>query len=275
MPTLNGIRLALLETRSGTELAELARCLGGVPYAVPAVREISHLEHVPAFLDALSAGRFAVMICLTGVGVSRLFGEAERLGRMEETLRALGRLTIACRGPKPLAVLRRYQVPVHIQPGEPYTTHELLDALVDVELRGHGVALLHYGERSHQLSNALIDRGAILEELCLYEWRPPEDLEGLKGLVRMLVDGQLDAIAFTSQIQCRYLFEAAASLGQSSQLARALGGQVIVAAIGPVCASALRAHGVTPDVLPARPKMGSLMTALADYVELCDRPRKA
>jgi uroporphyrinogen-III synthase len=38
--------------------------------------------------------------------------------------------------------------------------------------------------------------------------------------------------------------------------------------IGPVCATALRANGVIPDVIPAHPKMGPLIAALADYVEL-------
>jgi uroporphyrinogen-III synthase len=50
----------------------------------------------------------------------------------------------------------------------------------------------------------------------------------------------------------------------------ALSRDVVVAAVGPVCASALREYGITPDVIPAHPKMGSLITALADYVELTD-----
>jgi uroporphyrinogen-III synthase len=268
MPTLKGVRLALLESRLSTELSELVRRLGGVPCPVPAVREVSHLEHVPAFLDALGAGRFSVAICLTGVGVSRLLREAERLGRLDETLIALRRLTIVCRGPKPSAVLRQHDVPVHIKAVEPYTTKELLDALNAEELQGKGVALLHYGERNLPLASALRERGAALEELCLYEWELPEDVEPLKALVRSLVDGQMDAIALTSQIQWRHLVDVAATLGLASALVDAMRRDVVVAAIGPVCASALNAHGITPDVLPAHPKMGALITALADYIEL-------
>jgi uroporphyrinogen-III synthase len=272
MPTLKGVRLAVLETRLSTELSELIRRFGGVPCAVPSVREVSHLEHVPAFLDALCAGRFSVAICLTGVGVSRLLREAERLGRLDETLIALRRLTIACRGPKPSAVLRQYDVPVHIRPAEPFTTKELLEALNAVDLQGTRVALLHYGERNLPLADALRARGAVLEELCLYEWELPDDVEPLKALVRNLVDGQMEAIAFTSQIQCRHLFDVAANLGLASALVDAMRGDVIVAAIGPVCASALNAYGITPDVLPAHPKMGALITAVADYIELRDEP---
>ena len=268
MPTLEGVRLALLETRLSTELSELVRRLGGVPCAVPSVREVSQLEHVPAFLDALCAGRFSVAICLTGVGVSRLLREAERLGRLEETLTALRRLTTVCRGPKPSAILRQYDIPIHIRPEEPYTTKELLEALNAIDLQDRGVALLHYGERNLPLADALRERGAVVEELCLYEWQLPDDVEPLKALVRSLVDRRMDAIAFTSQIQCRHLFDVAATLGLSSELVDALNGDIIVAAIGPVCSSALNAYGVAPDVLPAHPKMGPLITALADYIEL-------
>jgi uroporphyrinogen-III synthase len=268
MPTFEGVRVAVLETRLSMEFSELVRRLGGVPCAVPSVREVSHLEHVPAFLDALCAGRFSVAICLTGVGVSRLLREAERLGRLDETLTALRSLTTVCRGPKPSAVLRQYDIPIHIRPAEPFTTKELLEAVSAVDLQDSRVALLHYGERNLPLADALRERGAVVEELCLYEWQLPDDVEPLKALVRTLVDRRMDAIAFTSQIQCRHLFDIAGTLGLASELVDALSGDIIVAAIGPVCASALNAYGITPDVLPAHPKMGPLIMALADYMEL-------
>ena len=43
---------------------------------------------------------------------------------------------------------------------------------------------------------------------------------------------------------------------------------VIVGAIGPVCAAALRAGGVIPDVMPASPNSASLVGAVADYFDL-------
>jgi uroporphyrinogen-III synthase len=66
----------------------------------------------------------------------------------------------------------------------------------------------------------------------------------------------------------RNLFAVAAALDLAPALATALSDDVIVAAVGPVCAEALEEAGVTPDVQPADPKMGPLLTALADYIEL-------
>ena len=59
--------------------------------------------------------------------------------------------------------------------------------------------------------------------------------------------------------------------GLSGPLADALNTETIVAAIGPVCADALQALGVTPDVIPARTRMGSMISALAEYFELDGR----
>ena len=250
------------------ELSDLVRRFGGVPCSAQAVREVPCLEQVPPLIDALSDRRYSIVVFLTGVGVMALMREAERLGRLEEALAALRATRIACRGPKPTAVLSRYHVPVQIRAIEPYTTTELLDVLGPVDLNGGGVALVHYGEPNQVLANELTARGARLEEWCLYEWLLPEDTQPLATLVGDVIERRVDAIAFTSQIQCRNLFRLAADVGKSGELARALNDHTIVAAIGPVCAAALRALGITPDVLPAHPKMGSLIAALADYVEL-------
>jgi uroporphyrinogen-III synthase len=268
MSSLRGARVALLEARMSGELSALIERCGGVPYSAPAVRELPRLEQVPAFVEALSAGRFSTVVFLTGVGVTTLLREAERLGRLEDTVVALRASTIVCRGPKPVAALTRYDVPVKVKATSPYTTTELLDALSGVAIAGRDVALVHYGEPNQVLADALRSRGARLEELCLYEWVMPEDCGPLTALLSDLIDRRVTAIAFTSQIQCRHLFQLAQELGKLDELLAALIDDTIVAAIGPVCAAALQAYGITPDVLPAQPKMGPLVTALSDYIEL-------
>jgi uroporphyrinogen-III synthase len=85
------------------------------------------------------------------------------------------------------------------------------------------------------------------------------------------VDGRVDAVAVTSQIQIRHLFEIADKLGRRDALADALNRKSVVAAVGPVCATALRSFGVIPHVQPSHPKMGPMMIALADYFELTAR----
>jgi uroporphyrinogen-III synthase len=270
MSMLRGRRIALLEARKSEEAASLVEQLGGVPYRVPAVREVVHPEQVDAFIAALSSGRLSIVIFLTGVGVTALLREATRFGWLEATLTALRQTIVACRGPKPMSVLAHHGVPVQVAAAAPYTTRELLAALAAIDLNGRTVALVHYGEPNAALAAALTARGARLEELSLYEWKLPADIEPLKTLVQELLEQRVDAIAFTNEIQCRHLFRVADHVGLSRQLALALNTDTIVAAIGPVCADALQALGVTPDVIPAQPSMGSMITALAEYFELTE-----
>jgi uroporphyrinogen-III synthase len=267
MPTLHGARVGLLESRLSNELAELVRRMGGTPVAAPSVREVPREAETAAFVDQLATGRFGVVIFQTGVGAAAILGHADRQGRLADVITGLRSATIVCRGPKPTAVLRRHGLEPTIVPRKPFTTKEVLEALASVDLAGRDVALVHYGERNTVLSEALRARGAHLDEVCPYEWALPENIEPLQALARDPAS-QLDAIAFTSQVQVRNLFAVATALGVAPALARALSADIIVAAVGPVCAEALKEVGVTPDVQPADPKMGPLLTALADYIEL-------
>jgi uroporphyrinogen-III synthase len=259
--------VALLEARMGEEAAALVRKFGGTPYRVPAVREVESSDEAGPFIEALLCSSLSIVVFLTGVGVSALLREAARRGCLEATLAALRLTTIVCRGPKPVAVLGQHQVPAHITAAEPWTTTALLEALTTVDLEGKTVALVHYGEPNAVFAAALSARGALLEELSLYEWKLPDDVEPLQLLVKELVEGRMDAIAFTTQIQCRHLFRVAADLGLCQRLAKALNDNAVVAAVGPVCADALRVFGVTPNVVPVRPKMGPMIAALADYFD--------
>jgi uroporphyrinogen-III synthase len=269
MSKLNGRRIALVEGRMPGELADLVRRHGGEPMNVPAVREATRAcaEEVGTFLDRLSGGVFQIVVCLTGVGVMTLARTAEQLNRLPELLQGLQRVTTVCRGPKPLAALKRQGITATVQTQEPYTTAELLVAMAGLPLSGQGVALVHYGERNAALADALRQRRARLDELCLYEWLLPEDLGPLQHLVGDLIAARVDAIAFTSQVQVRHLWQVASSLGKATELTHALTDQVVVAAVGPTCAAALADLGVMPRVVPAHPKMGPMVTALAAYFE--------
>jgi uroporphyrinogen-III synthase len=266
---LRGHRVAILESRMSGEMAELIRRHGGEPYCVPAVREVRMdcSQHVAAFIDDLSSHCFQVVIFLTGVGVKALLEEAGRLGRLRELLAGLKQVTLVCRGPKPLAVLSRNGLQVSISAQEPYTTAELLEAMAKLDLSGKGVVLVHYGERDKALAETLRVRAATLRELCLYEWLMPEDVGALCELVQEIIRGRVDAVAFTSQVQVRHLFQAAKAIGQEIALVDALNRRTIVASIGPTCTAVLQGFQVVPHVFPPHPKMGHLISALARYIE--------
>jgi uroporphyrinogen-III synthase len=265
---LDDKRIALLESRLSADIATLVKRLGGIPISAPSVREVPRLDDVETFIDGVTNRRFAVAIFQTGVGALGLFREADRRGRLADVVAGLNAILVACRGPKPLGALTRNGVSVAVTTVKPHTTRELLQALAPTDIQGRGVLLVHYGERNGALADALIALGAKLGEVCPYLWALPEDVGPIEGVVRDAVEHRLDAMLFTNQIQCRHLFEIAHRMGLADALSASLNADVVIGAVGPVAADALRAAGVTPDILPASPNMASLITAVADYFEL-------
>lgn len=268
MSGFKGARIALLEARMSSELADLIRRHSGEPYCVPAVREVALdcEQEVSAFVDNLIHSSVGIVVFLTGAGVTALFREAERLGRLAELLVALRGVTVVCRGPKPSFVLKRNSVPIAVSAAEPHTTVELLQAMMPLDITGKSVAVVHYGERNAPLAQVLQAKGAHLEELCLYEWLLPEDVGSLQTLIQTIIADRVDAVVFTSQIQARHLFLVATGLNLTSELADALNTRTIVASIGPTCTAALQSLGVKPHVVPEHGKMGHLVKALAEYM---------
>ncbi|GAC1357731.1 MAG: hypothetical protein NVS2B12_03930 [Ktedonobacteraceae bacterium] len=266
--TFKDARIAVLEARMSTEMADLIRRHGGHSFSVPAVREVAvgSAQPVSTFIDHLSNSSLHTVVFFTGVGIKALIAEAEQLQRLPELLTALHNVTVVCRGPKPSAVLKRYDVPIVASAEEPYTTTELLAVLEPLKLAGTSVGVLHYGERNTQVTQFLRDNGANVEELYLYEWLLPEDVEPLRGLVKDIIAQHVDAIVFTSQVQVRHLFLLADELHLTQELAAALQTRTVVASIGPTCTGVLQSYGVTPHVIPEHPKMGHLIRALAEYM---------
>jgi uroporphyrinogen-III synthase len=276
MTGFNGARIGLLESRLSGELATLIRNNGGEPRSAPSVKEVPLSRHgeVAAFINRLVGGSYKFVLFMTGVGVKALFREAEELGRLDELLNSLRQTTTVCRGPKPIAVLKRHDVPVSIAAPEPNTTAEVIQALAsqDLDFANQRVAMVHYGERADEMADFLINRGAILDELCLYEWQLPEDTTPMKDLIAAIIRGEIDSVAFTSKVQVRHLFQVAGEIGSTDQLREALNDKSVVTAIGPTCAAALIEAGVKPRIIPEHPKMGHMVKAMTDYFTAQGKP---
>lgn len=268
MARLDGVQVALLETRKAADVALLVERLGGTARCVPSVREVRCDRDIQPALDRLVSNGFDIVVVLTAAALEALLAAAEERGRLDPVVSALGTVAIACRGPKPLLALRRRGLTPSITTARPHTTDDLIEALAAVPLAGTRILLLHYGERNDACASALVERGAQVTNAALYGWALPNDIEPLQALVRDLVAQQLDAVLFTSQVQFRHLLQVARDDGRERDLLAALRDHVIVGSVGPVCSRALRAAGIVPDVMPGLPNGPSLVTALAEYMSM-------
>jgi uroporphyrinogen-III synthase len=141
---------------------------------------------------------------------------------------------------------------------------EVARLLMDRASPGATLAVQVDGGGSPALVGWLVGAGYDVPVVRPHRWRPPADGGPARRLVRQLVAGDLDLVAFTAAPAVDGLFEAAADLGRDGALAEALGAAA-VAAMGPVTAEALEARGVRVTVCPAQPTVEALVAAVATW----------
>lgn len=268
MKGLTGKSVAILEARRSAELAKLLEHEGATVYVAPALREEADEVggDVAAFIDELCAGRFDLLLLLTGVGTRTLVAAAERLGCRDEALAAMARLPLFCRGPKPVAALRGFELaPTYTTPS-PYTSEQVLDVARGAGLFGKRIGLVQHGGGAPELVEGLQALGAAVHPVQVYHWALPEDVNPIRGLLERLEAGTVDAIAFTSASQIQNLAAIAERFQEEERLLRLLSAVDPIVAVGPVCAAAIRAHGLPVHVEPAEPKMGPMVLALSAYM---------
>jgi uroporphyrinogen-III synthase len=251
------------ESRRAVEIGELIRLNGGVPFIAPALVEAPLKDNHAAFgfADALYAGRFEMVILLTGVGtrfLQKVLSTREPAERFPEALRTV---TIVARGPKPMAVLREWKVPVTVAVPEPNTWRELLKAVEDRPEKL--VAVQEYGRSNPDLLKGLEQQGRQVTAVPVYQWTLPDDTEPLAEALDGVLAGRFDTILFTTSVQIDHFLEFAEGKGRRSEAVQALQ-RSFVASIGPDCTEALRSHGIPPNFEPTHPKMGILVREAAD-----------
>ena len=245
-------RIALAEGRQIEELVRLLEKEEAVcqRYPMMSILDSPDAAAVADWTGQLIAGEFSLLILLPGEGLRRLHAAAERETppRDAELVRALGRLPILIRGPKPLQVLRTFGLSAWKTAPMP-TTAGVVDALKDEALSGKIVGVQLYSESNPALTEFLSGAGAIAACVSPYVYAPATDAGRVVELVESMATGRTDVLVFTSSPQIDRLLEVVREQKLEPRLAEGLA-KTKVAAVGPVVADTLRGAGIRIDILP-------------------------
>jgi uroporphyrinogen-III synthase len=265
----NGLRVLTLESRRGQEISRLIETYGGKAVHAAAMREVPLSSNADAlkFADALFEGKFEVVVFLTGVGARALATVVASAHPAERFFEALRKVFVVARGPKPVAVLREWKVPVALTAPEPNTWRELLGAIDESkqDLRGKRVAVQEYGVSNPEFLEGLRERGALVTAVPVYQWDLPEDTGPLLAAVGEVIAGRINVALFTTSVQVRHLFEIAGE-DKRSELKAGME-RVVKASIGPTTSETLREYGLRVDLEASHPKMGFLVKETAERAE--------
>jgi len=262
---LENITVAILEHRYTKEFSTLFERLGANVHACPLLEEkpVENRSELQNFVRHAASGNLDAMIFLTGVGARFLVAEAESMGLKDDFLKALGRLLIVVRGPKPVAALRQLGVHIDVIPENP-TTEGVIETLRNRDMKGFRVGIQLYGTPNPQLVLALEAKGATVTPVQVYAYGAASDSSAVNTLISRIVDGQIQVVAFTSAPQVRMLFDFATQAGLAGPLVKALK-SLTIASIGEVTNRALAERNLTPEIVPSQMKMGALAQAVGDY----------
>ena len=247
---LAGRRIALVEHRELDRLGRMLEELGAETLRCPlvAIADAPDQAAVRAWIERAIAVPFDDLVLMTGEGLRRLRGAAERAGLEAGFRDALARMRTITRGPKPARALREIGLGPGLRAAAP-TTDGIIAALSGEDLAGRRVGVQLPPDTPPRLIDFLRQAGALPDPIVPYAYVPRADSREIATLIEEMRQGRVDAIAFTSAPQITRLFEAAAVSGGEDRLLAALR-RTPIAAIGPVVAGELQRHGLEPAIMP-------------------------
>jgi uroporphyrinogen-III synthase len=204
---------------------------------------------VEVWLRRLVMGEFDDLVLLTGEGLRRLMGVADRAGMKDAAVAAIGRLRTVIRGPKPAKALRELGLIPGISAEAP-TSEGVIRTLSGLDLKGHRVGVqLYPGNPNAPLLDALKAAGATAETIVPYRYASDSETEAVESAIRALASGGIDFIAFTSTPQLDRLVKVAEERGLAPELKQGLG-RTRIAVAGPVVGKMLEDMGLTIAAMP-------------------------
>lgn len=249
---LGGMRILVPESRELDLFASMLEAEGAQAFRCPLVHilDLEDTREAEAWVAGLVAGEFQDVIWLTGEGLRRLLGIAERQGSKAAFLDAIKTVRSITRGPKPARALREFGLSSWLAAAAP-TSQGVMDALAAEDISGRRIAVqLYPGNGALPLLASLRDRGATVFPVIPYRYGPEAEAPRVVAAIRELYAGRIDMIAFTSSPQVDRLLEVAQEAGLEKELRASLS-RMPVAAIGPVVEERLRELGLTSIVRPA------------------------
>lgn len=252
-PSLSGMRVVI--TRAPHQAAEMAQLLGeysAEPLFYPCLEIVPPKDPGPLdeALRAAAAGRFDWLVVTSA---NTAWALAQRLATLDLTL---GDLRVAAIGPQTAAAVREsLGLEAAVLAGK-HVAEELADALQPVA--GVRLFLPQSAIARPVLAQLLREAGAQVTAVTAYQTALGK---GGEDVPRLLAEGKVDAITFTSSSTVRnFLTRLKREGGRRGDLEN-----ICLAAIGPITAKTMAELELSPAVVPETYTVTGLIMALNTY----------
>jgi uroporphyrinogen-III synthase len=205
-----------------------------------------------------------LVIATTGFGFRGWLEAAEGWGLGDGLRSALRAAHIIARGPKPCGAIRAAGLSEQWA-AQTEACEEILSRLLAQGVAGRRITVQEHGAPQTEFVAALRSAGAAVVEVPVYRWSLPPDVTPVRRLVDSVVNGQIDAVTFTSAPAVRAFLEIAGP--DHDTVLEKFRIRTMAACVGPVTAGPLTDLQV-PVVSPERFRLGALIKILTDELPL-------
>lgn len=204
------------------------------------------------------------VVLLTGAGATDWFDVADSGELLAELQQAVSEAKVLVRGRKVHGAAVSLGVDVHWQASSGQLD-EIVSYLERKRIDGKKIAVQFDGYPSDVPVKALRQLGASVVEIHPYEWSEPDNRNASERLVRLVAEGAVDAVTFTSRASVRNFMAVAESMDLTNDVVDSFNTSILPACIGSVCVEATRSYGVARGVMPDHARLGSLVRMLATH----------
>ncbi len=244
----------VLVTRSRRQASVLSKLLiekGAEAVELPAIAiELAEDEAMTKAVSEL--GNYDWVLFTSVNGVTSVFDE---LARQNSDARAFGDKKVGAIGPATATALAEHGIIADLVPGT-FTTEGVIAALSELDIAGKQFLLPRADIADDRLAAAIRQHGGAVTEVAAYRTTP--DTERVSEAAKLLENGQIDAVTFTSS-------------STVTNLVKALDGKVdllddiVVASIGPKTTETALSRGLMVTVTAEESTIPGLVKALETY----------
>ncbi len=264
---LFGTRIVVTRSREQAgEFVERLTDLGAQVIEAPSIhiQALGDYEEVDRAIAAV--GTYDWIVFTSANGVDHFMRRA--LSRVRD-IRDLHGPRLCAVGPATAERLQRLHLRVDVMPEEDRAEGVLAAMKATGSLEGVRMLLPRADIARESLPDELRKAGAEVDDITAYRTvRAPWGQEGQPDIYKMLLEGDVDIVTFTSASSVRHFVT---NVGEDQ--AADLLAQVAVASIGPVTAEAAQQLGVATRIMPNAPyTIASLVDAIVAYVRANPKP---
>jgi uroporphyrinogen-III synthase len=202
-------------------------------------------EHFDGFVERVLAGRSDIVIFTSANGIDHTL---DKIADREEFIQALNKCRTIAIGPKTREAAQNKGINISFIP-QSYSSESLVQA-IEQDVKGKVVDIARSSHGAPILVEGVEKAGAEVFETQVYEISRPKRNAQQEELIQALIENKVDAIAFTSSMMVKNLFEMASEMGVRDKLTKALNSQKpIVAAIGDPTSKTLNIYKLQVNII--------------------------